>query len=154
MLNSNLRNNGNTLPITKLIEKTGNRDLVTEIITETTAYINRLVPALKDISLDLRNGDITKATGVFTSAIEGLDWLAQLLAILKERYGKKFTELSCNNIKVQALEEDLLNILTEIIPAQVNKNWGLMADLIEHELVYNLNLWATVLHNVIQLEQD
>jgi hypothetical protein len=154
MLSNNLRGNENVAPVISLLDGKNNKDLVRNIIVETNAYLTKLIPALRDISTGLRSGEVAKATGLFTSAIEGLDWLAQLIAILKERYGARFTNLSCNNMKVDALEEDMLNILTEIIPAQVNKNWTLMADLLEHELVHNLNLWATVLPNVIQLEQD
>jgi hypothetical protein len=149
--NTNLRENINFAPL--MSANIRNVELVSDIISEIVDYVIRISPALKGIARMLREGKTSEANLDFTTILEGIDWIAQLISVSKDRYGRDFTLLKCSNLTVQELEEELLNILTELIPAQIRKDWGLMADLVEFELYRNINSWGTVFPQLLELEE-
>ncbi|MBN1115340.1 MAG: hypothetical protein JXA66_08370, partial [Oligoflexia bacterium] len=108
-----------------------NVKLVEGLTTDVVTYIGKVVIALKDIGSKLRAGDIAKSSEMFTDVLEGIDWIAQLVMIIKDRYGENFSRLACNGSTAAELENDLLNILTELIPVHIRKDWTMMADLLE-----------------------
>jgi hypothetical protein len=131
-----------------------NKELIRETTNDAIEYIKKLIPSLKNISKQLRAGEVANANKSFTYCIEGIDWIAQLISIFKTKYGLHFQALKSSQQSASELEADLLNTLTEIMPAQIKSDWVLMADLIEHELVHNLQAWISIIPQVVSFEKE
>jgi len=127
-------------------------ELIKSIVNEINEYINRVIPGLSGVATQLRENHVAQASQSFTEIIDGIDWIAQLIAIFKERYGANFMSLKATNISAEELERDLLDILTSIVASHIRNDWRKAADFIERELVINLDYWRRIFPQVINLE--
>jgi hypothetical protein len=128
--------------------------LVKSIIEQINEYIEKVIPGLSVVATCLREKDLAAANQNFTGIIEGMDWIAQLIAIFKERYGQRFTELRAQNLDAAELERDLLDVLTNVVSAHIRGEWTSAADTIEKELATNLKSWRLIFPQVVNLEEN
>jgi hypothetical protein len=128
-------------------------ELVRSIVAQINEYIERVIPGLSAVAANLRARKLADANRDFNYIIDGIDWIAQLIAIFKERYGREFTELKSGNISTDELEKDLLDILTNVVAGHIRNDWTVTSALLEQELTRNLASWKIIFPQTLGLEE-
>lgn len=108
-----------------------NEELVKETLESLTDYLPRLIIGCQKIAEQFHSADEATAMQSLPNALEGLEWVIQVVSELQ-----KFGVLA---------EFDLARITShfpELESALVNRDYILIGDLLEYEIVPVLEEWA------------
>ena len=119
-------------------------DIIDRNVENADAYLMKLIPGIEKAVELFRSGNEQEANQFFLSIIDGMDWLSQVLDMIltaKEIspdtliHGKSFKDRRAN----------LIDFTEQMVNANKNKDWVLMADLLEYEILPYYRQWSSFL---------
>ena len=109
-------------------------DIVDKNIENADAYLMRLIPGIEKSVELFRTGNEQEANKFFINIIDGIDWLSQVLdMILAAKTISPDTVFDGKSI--QDRRTSLVNFTQQMVDANKNKDWILLADLLEYEIL-------------------
>jgi hypothetical protein len=144
-LDSNVNRNMRLSEIETLeIEVTNLSDIVDKNIENADAYLIKLIPGIeKSIEL-FRMGNEQEANQFFINIIDGVDWLSQVLDMILE--AKAISPSAVFDGKsIQERRDNLITFTQQMVDANKNKDWVLLADLLEYEILPYYQEWYNLL---------
>ncbi len=106
-----------------------------ETLLNSKNHYNAILADLSRIADMFRMEDETKANTHFVQAIENLQWFFKIVEDTTELLGKPVHSIVFNNKSLAEHIKSLEAKLEEVITIQQNKDWILLADLIEYEVI-------------------
>ena len=116
------------------------QDLVANNLTNAKEYLKKLVPGFQKAADLFRMGNEQEANRYYLQILEGIDWFSQVLLTIVNAQVDIFKE--------QTLEErqkKLTEFMAQMLEANQNQDWVLMADLLEYEMAPFYKDWQEVL---------
>jgi hypothetical protein len=119
------------------------QDLVANNLTNGKEYLEKLVPGFQKAADLFRMGNEQEANKYYLQLLEGIDWFSQILLTIVNAQVDIFKE--------QTLEErqkKLTEFIAQMLEANQNQDWVLMADLLEYEMIPFYKDWQEVLSQI------
>lgn len=119
------------------------QDLVANNLTNAKEYLEKLVPGFQKAADLFRMGNEQEANQYYLQILEGIDWFSQVLLTIVNAQVDIFKE--------QTLEErqkKLTEFMAQMLEANQNQDWVLMADLLEYEMAPFYKDWQEVLSQI------
>ncbi len=131
----------------QLVEVTAQKptDLLSDSLDSTLEYLDRLVVALEKNAFLFRGADLKKAYEFHRSCIEGTQWFVKMVTLFKGAYENAF---QVPLVGWQENEDELEKVLRQVLDVFQAKNFVLMADVIEYDLLNNLQNWRERLREI------
>ena len=107
-------------------------------------YLIRLIPGIEKAVALFRTGNEQEANQFFINIIDGMDWFSAVLdMILAAKEISLDTVIGGKNI--QDRQASLLDFTQQMVDANKNKDWVLLADLLEYEILPYYKEWSDFL---------
>ena len=119
-------------------------DIVNKNIENADAYLIRLIPGIEKSVELFRIGNEQEANKFFINIIDGIDWLSQVLdMILAAKAISPDTVFDGKSI--QDRRASLVDFTQQMVDANKNQDWVLLADLLEYEILPYYQEWSNLL---------
>ena len=119
-------------------------DIVNKNIENADAYLIRLIPGIEKSVELFRVGNEQEANKFFINIIDGIDWLSQVLdMILAAKAISPDTVFDGKSI--QERRASLVDFTQQMVDANKNQDWVLLADLLEYEILPYYQEWSNLL---------
>ena len=119
-------------------------DIINKNIENADAYLIRLIPGIEKSVELFRMGNEQEANKFFINIIDGIDWLSQVLdMILTAKAISPDTVFDGKSI--QDRRASLVGLTQQMVDANKNQDWVLLADLLEYEILPYYQEWSNLL---------
>ena len=119
-------------------------DIINKNIENADAYLIRLIPGIEKSVELFRMGNEQEANKFFINIIDGIDWLSQVLdMILTAKAISPDTVFDGKSI--QDRQASLVDLTQQMVDANKNQDWVLLADLLEYEILPYYQEWSNLL---------
>ncbi len=119
------------------------KDLLANNLANAKEYLEKLIPGFQKAADLFRMGNEQEANKYYLQIIDGIDWFSQVaLTIINAQQ---------HILEGQSLEErqkKLNELMGQMLEANKNQDWVLMADLLEYELMPFYEEWQKVLMQI------
>ncbi len=122
--------------------------IVERNIDNAEAYLEKFVPGLEKASDLYRTGNSQEASKFFLNIIDGIDWLSMVIDSVIEAKRLDIHKKAYTNQSLQERKEQLLQLTNQALEANKNKDWVLLADLLEYEILPFYQNWAEILPEI------
>ncbi len=144
-LDSNMNQNMQLSEIETLeIEVTNLSDIVDKNIENADAYLIKLIPGIEKSVELFRMGNEQEANQFFINIIDGVDWLSQVLDMILEAKAIS-PDAVFDGKSIQERRVDLITFTQQMVDANKNKDWVLLADLLEYEILPYYQEWSNLI---------
>ena len=118
--------------------------IINKNIENADAYLVRLIPGIEKAIELFRTGNEQEANQFFINIVDGMDWFSQVLDMILVA-----KEISPNTVidgkSIQDRRAYLVNFSQQMVDANKNKDWVLLADLLEYEILPYYKEWSDFL---------
>ena len=125
-------------------------DVIDKNIENADAYLIRLIPGIEKSVELFRTGNEQEANQFFINIIDGMDWFAQVLDMILAA-----KEISPDTVigdkSIQDRRASLIDFTQQMVDANKNKDWVLLADLLEYEILPYYKEWS---ENLLQFRSQ
>ena len=119
-------------------------DIVNKNIENADAYLIRLIPGIEKSVELFRMGNEQEANKFFINIIDGIDWLSQVLDMVLA--AKEISpDTVFNGKSIQDRRANLVDFTQQMVDANKNQDWVLLADLLEYEILPYYQEWSNLL---------
>lgn len=144
-LDSNVNRNMRLSEIETLeIEVTNLSDIVDKNIENADAYLIKLIPGIEKSVELFRMGNEQEANQFFINIIDGVDWLSQVLDMILEAKAIS-PDAVFDGKSIQERRDNLITFTQQMVDANKNKDWVLLADLLEYEILPYYQEWSNLI---------
>lgn len=123
-------------------------DLAIDTLDTMAEYLCRLNPELRRIAGLWRVGNDIQANEAFVHCVEGLRWFRHSIDLSRQVLPKDFERITDGGRPLYALEEQFDRTVDDMLSAQSEADWILMADLVEYELNPHLEVWKGEINKI------
>jgi len=119
------------------------QDLVVNNLTNAKEYLEKLIPGFQKAADLFRMGNEQEANQYYLQILDGVDWFSQVILTI--------VNAQENIFEAQSLEErqkKLTALMGQMLEANQNQDWVLLADLLEYEMIPFYKAWQEVLSEV------
>jgi hypothetical protein len=118
-------------------------------VTNAQNYLQRLLPGIEKASELFRNENEIEANKFFVQIIDGIDWFSQVLQVVVAAQGFSMDELSIDGKTMKERHDRLTALTLQMVEANKNRDWVLLADLLEYEILPYYEEWESLLPALI-----
>lgn len=119
-------------------------DIINKNIENADAYLIRLIPGIEKSVELFRIGNEQEANKFFINIIDGIDWLSQVLDMVLA--AKEISpDTVFNGKSIQDRRASLVDFTQQMVDANKNQDWVLLADLLEYEILPYYQEWSDLL---------
>ena len=119
-------------------------DMINKNIENADAYLIRLIPGIEKSVELFRIGNEQEANKFFVKIVDGFDWFSQVLDIILTA-----KEISPDTVfegkSIQDRRTSLVDLPQQMVDANKNQDWVLLADLLEYEILPYYQEWSNLL---------
>ncbi len=119
------------------------QDLVTNNLTNAREYLEKLVPGFQKAADLFRMGNEQEANQYYLQILDGIDWFSQVILTIVNAQTNIFEEQS-----LEERQKKLTDLMAQMLEANQNQDWVLMADLLEYEMIPFYEDWQEVLSTI------
>ena len=143
--------------IQQLEVQTGNpKDLARSTLYSIADFLEKLLKELQDTSELFRLGNQERSNQSFLRCLDGMQVFMHTLETCRKLLGISFElllvpgENGQNDITVGESRRRLFTVLDNMIDAQTDQDWVLMADMLEYELIPILEDWRNIIPAILE----
>ena len=119
-------------------------DMINKNIDNADAYLIRLIPGIEKSVELFRVGNEQEANKFFVKIVDGIDWFSQVLDIILT--AKEISpETVFEGKSIQDRRTSLVDLTQQMVDANKNQDWVLLADLLEYEILPYYQEWSNLL---------
>jgi hypothetical protein len=119
------------------------QDLVANNLTNAKEYLEKLVPGFQKAADLFRMGNEQEANQYYLQILDGIDWFSQVILTIVNAQVDIFKEQN-----LEERQKNLTNIMAQMLEANQNQDWVLIADLLEYEMTPLYKDWEEVLSKI------
>ena len=117
-------------------------------------YLRKLIPGITRASELFRLENEQEATKFFLSIIDGIDWLTQVLDGILKVLDLDPAAMLIDGKTVKERQSHLIRLTSQLLEANQNRDWILVADLLEYEIAPYYEEWGCVLERLRQIFRE
>ena len=119
-------------------------EMINKNIENADAYLIRLIPGIEKSVELFRIGNEQEANKFFVKIVDGIDWFSQVLDIILT--AKEISpETVFEGKSIQDRRTSLVDLTQQMVDANKNQDWVLLADLLEYEILPYYQEWSNLL---------
>ena len=118
-------------------------DLLANNLGNAKEYLEKLIPGFQKAADLFRMGNEQEAHKFYLQILDGIDWFSQVVLNIVKSRG--------NQVEGQSLgdrQEKLPGLMAQMLEANQNQDWVLMADLLEYEMIPYYEDWQETLSHI------
>ena len=118
-------------------------DLLANNLANAKEYLEKLIPSFQKAADLFRMGNEQEAHKFYLQILDGIDWFSQVVLNIVKSRG--------NQVEGQSLgdrQEKLTGLMAQMLEANQNQDWVLMADLLEYEMIPYYEDWQETLSHI------
>ena len=119
------------------------QDLLANNLTNAKDYLVRLIPGFQKAADLFRMGNEQEANQYYLQVLDGIEWFSQVVIIIVSTQKNKSEEKS-----LEERQKKLTDLMSQMLEANQNQDWVLMADLMEYEMIPFYKDWEEVLSRI------
>ena len=116
------------------------KDLMANNLGNAKEYLEKLIPGFQKAADLFRMGNEQEAHKFYLQILDGIDWISQVVQTVVNSRNK---ELEGQDLKDR--QERLTGLMTQMLEANQNQDWVLLADLLEYEMIPFYENWQEAL---------
>ncbi|MFQ5451324.1 MAG: hypothetical protein ACE5E9_11910 [Nitrospinaceae bacterium] len=125
-------------------------DILGKNLTNAENYLEKLIPGIEKASELFRMGSEQEANKFFLNIIDGIDWFSQVVDSLVKAVDISSETRFFQGPSLREKQDQLVELTGQMLDANKNKDWVLLADLLEYEIVPFYEEWKDLLPEIQQ----
>ena len=119
------------------------QDLLANNLTNAQEYLEKLISGFQKAADLFRIGNEQEANQYYLQVLDGIEWFSQVITLIFSTQENKFEEKS-----LEKRQKQLTDLMAQMLEANQNQDWVLMADLMEYEMIPFYKVWQEVLSKI------
>ena len=119
------------------------QDLLANNLTNAKDYLVKLIPGFQKAADLFRMGNEQEANQYYLQVLDGIEWFSQVVIIIVSTQKNKSEEKS-----LEERQKKLTDLMSQMLEANQNQDWVLMADLMEYEMIPFYKDWEELLSRI------
>ena len=119
------------------------KDLLANNLVNAKEYLEKLVPGFQEAADLFRMGSEQEANKYYLQILDGIDWFSQVIQTIV-----KAQENEAEGHNLEGRQKKLTDLMTQMLEANQNQDWVLLADLLEYEMIPLYKDWQEVLSKI------
>ena len=126
------------------VELANLKDLVATNLSNALDYLEKLIPGFDQAADLFRMGNEQEANKFYIQILDGMDWFSEVINIVM---GSEF-EGSTPEDTLRPRQAKLTGLMSQMLEANKNQDWVLLADILEYEMIPFYKEWQTILTKI------
>ena len=118
-------------------------DLLANNLANAKEYLEELIPGFQKAADLFRMGNEQEAHKFYLQILDGIDWFSQVVLNIVKSRGNQVEGKSLGD-----RQEKLTGLMAQMLEANQNQDWVLMADLLEYEMIPYYEDWQETLSHI------
>jgi len=123
------------------VELANLKDLVATNLSNALDYLEKLIPGFDQAADLFRMGNEQEANKFYIQILDGMDWFSEVINIVMD---SEF-EGSEHQDTLSLRQAKLTDLMSQMLEANKNQDWVLLADILEYEMTPFYKEWQTIL---------
>ena len=117
------------------------KDLVATNLSNALDYLEKLIPGFDQAADLFRTGNEQEANKYYIQILDGMDWFSEVVNVVMSSEGEG--QEPENSLRIR--QAKLTDLMSQMLEANKNQDWGLLADILEYEMTPFYKEWQTIL---------
>ena len=117
------------------------KDLVATNLSNALDYLEKLIPGFDQAADLFRTGNEQEANKYYIQILDGMDWFSEVINIVMDSEFKR----SAPEDTLRLRQAKLTDLMSQMLEANKNQDWVLLADILEYEMVPFYKDWENIL---------
>ena len=127
------------------VELANLKDLVETNLANALDYLKKLIPGFEQAADLFRAGSEQEANKYYLQILDGIDWFSQVVSVIMSP-DEGETELpDTDDESLEVRQKKLTDLMSQMLEANQNQDWVLLADILEYEMVPFYKDWEKIL---------
>ena len=127
------------------VELANLKDLVATNLANALDYLKKLIPGCEQAADLFRAGNEQEANKYYLQILDGIEWFSQVVSVIMSP-DEGETELpDTDDESLEVREKKLTDLMNQMLEANENQDWVLLADILEYEMVPFYKDWEKIL---------
>ena len=127
------------------VELANLKDLVATNLANALNYLKKLIPGFEQAADLFRAGSEQEANKYYLQILDGIDWFSQVVSVIMSP-DEGETELpDTDDESLEVRQKKLTDLMSQMLEANQNQDWVLLADILEYEMVPFYKDWEKIL---------
>jgi hypothetical protein len=127
------------------VELSNLKDLVATNLVNALDYLKKLIPGFERAADLFRAGNEQEANKYYLQILDGIDWFSQVVSIIMNPDEGKMELPDADDENLQVRQEKLTDLMNQMLEANKNQDWVLLADILEYEMTPFYKDWENIL---------
>ena len=127
------------------VELANLKDLVATNLANALDYLKKLIPGFEQAADLFRTGNEQEANKYYLQILDGIDWFSQVVSIIMNPDEGEMELPDADDENLQARQKKLTDLMSQMLEANENQDWVLLADILEYEMVPFYKDWENIL---------
>ncbi len=127
------------------VELANLKDLVATNLTNALDYLKKLIPGFEQAAGLFRAGNEQEANKYYMQILDGIGWFSQVVNIIMQSDQGELALPGAENENLEVRQTKLTDLMSQMLEANQNQDWVLLADILEYEMVPFYKDWETIL---------
>jgi hypothetical protein len=133
------------------VELANLKDLVATNLANALDYLKKLIPGFEQAADLFRAANEQEANKYYLQILDGIDWFSQVVSVIMSP-DEGETELpDTYDESLEVRQKKLTDLMSQMLEANQNQDWVLLADLLEYEMVPFYKDWEKILSKLENL---
>ena len=127
------------------VELANLKDLVATNLANALDYLKKLIPGCEQAADLFRAGNEQEANKYYLQILDGIEWFSQVVSVIMSP-DEGETELpDTDDESLEVRQKKLTDLMSQMLEANENQDWVLLADILEYEMVPFYKDWEQIL---------
>ena len=117
------------------------KDLVATNLSNALDYLEKLIPGFDQAADLFRMGNEQEANKFYIQILDGMDWFSEVVNVVMSSEGEG--QEPENSLRIR--QAKLTDLMSQMLEANKNQDWVLLADILEYEMTPFYKEWQTIL---------
>ena len=127
------------------VELANLKDLVATNLANALDYLKKLIPGCEQAGDLFRAGNEQEANKYYLQILDGIEWFSQVVSVIMSP-DEGETELpDTDDESLEVRQKKLTDLMSQMLEANQNQDWVLLADILEYEMVPFYKDWEKIL---------
>ena len=123
------------------------KDLVATNLSNALDYLEKLIPGFDQAADLFRTGNEQEANKYYIQILDGMDWFSEVVNVVMSSEGEG--QEPENSLRIR--QAKLTDLMSQMLEANKNQDWVLLADILEYEMTPFYKEWQTILSKLKNL---
>ena len=127
------------------VELANLKDLVATNLANALDYLKKLIPGFEQAADLFRAGNEQEANKYYLQILDGIEWFSQVVSVIMSP-DEGETEMPDTDVEsLEVRQKKLTDLMSQMLEANENQDWVLLADILEYEMVPFYKDWEKIL---------